>query len=183
MMVFKERIVRRIPMIGVLFFAACTPALADLPFVDGKMRLQEFYGSWDGPDPLWSEAGGNAAQYVDSESDYVGYSCSSVFPASLMYPCSETPLLHGQATITAGADGFTECSGTVDGNGYCTGAMMMNVKTTLNDDQPLWCHELGHAFGAAHGNGYNGCMDDTVSTTYDPHHISQHLQYENGPPH
>jgi hypothetical protein len=158
--------------------------LADDPFVEGKILHQYFWASWDGPDPWVSEALSAAAMYIDSISDYDGYSCYSVSPASELYPCWGQPTLHGEATITAGVDGFTFCdSYTVDANGYCTGAMKMNVKTTLNDDQPLWCHEAGHAFGASHGNGYDGCMDDRVSITYDSHHINEHLQYENGPPH
>lgn len=177
---------RQVAMIGLLL-VVCIPTLADDPFVDGKIREQEFWGSWDGPDDdLPSEAAGEAAQYIDDESDYIGHSCTSVFPAAEMYPCEWEPALHGMASITGGTvQGFTICStGTIDSNGYCTGAMMMDVKKSLIDNQSLWCEELGHAFGAMHdAPGYEGCMVDHESVIYDPHHISEHLQYENGPPH
>ncbi len=156
-------------------------AVADNPFTGGTISTQDFWAAWNGPTEFPPDAANAAAVYADSISDYDGSHCTRVFMAALSYPCPET--VHLEGTVLAehqGQAGFVFCNGSIDNDGYCIGVTEVFVSPNYDDDQTTWCHEFGHAMGAAHDSGRGDCLDtwEQTSTEYHQHHIDVHLQYE-----
>ena len=159
--------------------AFCAAAIADNPFDGGFIGEKDFLAAWAGPGAFPPEALSAASTYADSISDYSAEHCTLVWPGVLAYPCEGTIHVQGDALAQQMVTGAAICDTTIDGEGYCTGKMLLIVDADYIDHQTTWCHEIGHAMGAAHDSERGDCLDswNNTSTTYHSHHISVHLQY------
>ena len=88
-------------------------------------REQDFEASWDGPQSSISTALQNAAQYADSISDYdPALGCTSMFPLSLLYPCTDPIVFVSGDLDFFGLMGTVICS-FPGPDGYCAGNLVI----------------------------------------------------------